>query len=211
MAFEREIGDLMRTRGFKRFARIDSYIWFTRSRQECWNDAFCFKLRSSTGRFSLSFGIENSAVRALALTAAAEISPKAYSEIAAPPFTILKQPSVNIFPASADPLVSYGQTKLDEKQIDFIEKEFFEAVDSNFRYLEFLECSTGVFDWRLSAAVLRLIYVGYLYRLEGRTSVEFAEFCVSVPKISLQAHMLLRSDGWTNEAFVDACIKKIWC
>jgi hypothetical protein len=212
MALESKINDAMLSRGFKPFVRIDSSIWFARSRQKHWSDAFCFKLDSHARRVSLSFGIENATIRALALTAAAAISPKAYSEIAAPPFTLLERPSVNMFPASMeDPIVRAAQTKIDEELIDFIERRFFQSIDSNLRYLEFLKGSTGMLEWVRSAAVFRLIYIGYLYRLEGMTSAEFSEFCLSLPKISLEAHILLWKDGWTAEAYVDACIKKIWC
>lgn len=206
-----EVAEVMRSRGFK-LERIASSSWFTRSRQEQWTDAFYLELHSGSRRLSLSFGIENATVRSLALRAAAEISPLAHSQIAAPPYIVLAQPSVNIFLASMeDPIVHFDYARVDETLIDFIETKFFEPVDSNVRYLDFLKNSTGVFDWRRSAAVFRLIYIGYLYHLEGITSAEFAKFCESIPKRTLEGHILLRKDARTAEAFVEACIKKIWC
>lgn len=211
MALKSEIADVMSSRGFKPFKRIDSEIRFTRSRQEGWTNVFYFQLKSRAMRVSVLFGIENASVRSLALAAAAAISPKAYSAMAAPPFTILKDPNINRFSASMeDHIDHFGNNEIDEELIEFIEKKFFEPIDSNARYLTFLKASTGMFDWRSSAAPFRLIYLGYLHRLEGMTAAEFGEFCLSIPRKSLDSHMLLSRDGWTAETYVDACIDRIW-
>jgi hypothetical protein len=211
MNLNKGIGDAMRLRGFKLAAQGGSYIWFVKSRPGPWIDAFCFHLHSNGLGFSLSFGIEHASLRTQVLADASAISPKSFSKLAAPPFNTLERPSINTFPANIpNPAASVDPAVIDAELIDSINSEFFESIDSDAGYLRFLKSSTGVLDWRRSAASFRLLYVAHLYYSQGMTSSEFAEFCISIPKNSLEGHILVRQEGWTSETYVEACIKRIW-
>ena len=206
-----KIGDVMRLRGFKVAADAGSYIWYGKTRPGPWIDVFCFHLHSSGLGFSLSFGVEHPGLRAQVLAVASEISPKSYAKLAAPPFNTLERPSINTFPATIpDPAARADPAVIDEALIDSIGADLFGAIDSDAHYLRFLKNSTGIFDWRRSAAAFRLLYVAHLYHSQGMSSAEFAEFSRSIPKTSLEGHILVRQEGWTAETYVDACIKRIW-
>ncbi len=201
----------MRARGFELVSQSGAYIWFAKSRSESLTSAFCLQFDSHDIGFSLSFGIEHAYLREKVLADASAISPATFARMAEPPFSVLARPCINTFPGSiAVPGESFDPTSLQEELIDSVNAEFFEVVDSSARYLEFLKDSTGIFDWRRSAAAFRLLYVGRLFHSQGMTSAEFAEFGRTVPGAALESHMLVKREGWTAESFIEVCARRIW-
>lgn len=209
-----KITELLQPCGFLPFAWHQSKtLWFTRQRDPLWTDALCFEIQSNQKEFSLSFGIEYSPVRDLALKMAETISPALFTGHIRQALGFTERPCTNIFHAPSEINIErdhFSRSRIDKSHFEGINANFFCKINSEDDYLNFLLQSTDVFEWGRSAAAFRLIYIGFLLHRQGHASSEYRDHCNRIPVKFLENHAILNSAGLNACDFIETCIELIW-
>jgi hypothetical protein len=201
----------LKARGFARARNIrgGSGNFFIRPRGD-WVDALAIDGNPGVGVYDVSFGLEYNLARRQCIDAVGSIienlapATKNVFEI------LILRPCLTMFhvPGLFRPYAVPVEA-LQPQVFDNLDATYF-SISSEDSYLTFLSLDSGVFDWRKSASLFRLIYLAILFKLRGHSRSSFELVAARIPISSIEAHSVLISSGIKGPDFIGYCLDIVW-